>query len=84
VLQKLPQLREYYVWAALVKRVAENHGARVLATLDLVCGQHWCPCIVKDVLQMWDNNHLTYQYLDFIGHTVTVQLVALGFLASRA
>jgi hypothetical protein len=65
--------------AAAIRETAQTYGAWVIDTLDLSCGPTLCPCVVDDILIMWDSNHMTVEYVGYIA-PIVVEEMRLGFL----
>ena len=73
----------YLRWIEVIRTTARQYQAVVVDTLDYVCGPHLCPCIVENVMQMWDNNHLTLEYVFYITPVVHLELKARFFATSN-
>ncbi len=65
--------------ASAIRNTSNTYGAFVIDTLDLSCGPTLCPCVVDNIMIMWDNNHMTLEYIDFIS-PVVVEEMMLGLL----
>jgi hypothetical protein len=71
--------REQALWRPMVTAVATRYRTWVLDAMDFVCGRVWCPCVVSDRLVMWDSNHVTYQFVEFLAPNLLANLMAQGY-----
>ncbi len=70
---------EQALWRPMVTTVATRYRTWVLDAMEFVCGRAWCPCAVRDRLVMWDSNHLTYQFVEFLAPNLLATLLAQNY-----